>query len=159
MNNSSHENRMDKYTIRIVVFIAVVSYWVVESALHKFIFADNHFDLIPTDANELWMRGLVVAIIILFGGYVEYHMRRVGEKEKEKTDIYMAMLRSSNHILNNFLNQMQIMKIEAEQCQDFNKDILAAYDIIASEASELIRNLEKIPSLTKEDIWATVASR
>jgi len=148
---------MHKHTIRIVVLIVVVIYWVVESALHKFIFVDNHFDLIPTDANELWMRGLVVATIILFGGYVEYHMRRVREKEKEKTDIYMAMLRSSNHILNNFLNQMQIMKIEAEQCQGFNEDILAVYDIIAGEASELIRDLEKIPSITKEDILATVA--
>jgi len=105
------------------------------------------------------MRGFVVAIIILFGGYIEYHMRRIREKEKEKIDIYVAMLRSSNHILNNFLNQMQIMKIEAEQCQDFNKDILGAYDIIASEANELIRNLEEIPSLTKEDILGTVASR
>ncbi len=72
---------MDKYTIRIVVFIAIVIYWVVESALHKFIFADNHFDLIPTDANELWMRGLVVAIIILFGGYV-------GTRWTNKTWIY-----------------------------------------------------------------------
>ena len=148
---------MHKHTIRIVVLIVVVIYWVVESALHKFIFVDNNFDLIPTHANELWMRGLIVATIIFFGSYVEYHMRRVREKEKEKTDIYLAMLRSSNHILNNFLNQMQIMKIEAEQCQGFNEDILAVYDIIAGEASELIRDLEKIPSITKEDILATVA--
>ena len=159
MNNSSHEQCLHKYEIRIVVFIVVVFYWVVESALHKFIFADNRFDLIPSDANELWMRGLVVVTMILFGAYVEFHMRRVAEKEKEKADIYMAMLRSSNHILNNFLNQMQIMKIEAGQCQDFNKDILGTYDIIASEASELIRDLEKIPSITKEDILATVGSR
>jgi len=150
---------MDKYMVRVVTFIAIAFFWTAESLLHRFIFDHNQFALFPTDSNELWMRALVVAIIILFGGFVDYHMRRVREKEKEKNDIYFAMLHSSSHILNNFLNQMQLMKIEADRCQDFDRDVLDAYDSIVDEASELIRNLKTVPFLTEENILASVAPR
>ena len=159
MNKTSHERPMDKYMIKLVAVVAIAFFWSAESFLHRFIFDYNEFTLWPTDSNELWMRLLVVTIIILFGGFIEYHMRRVGEKEKEKRDVYVAMLHSSNHILNNFLNQMQLMRIEASQCQGFDRDVLDAYDRIVVEAGELIHNLQTVPSLTKESILASVSPR
>jgi len=54
---------------------------------------------------------------------------------------------------------MQLMKTEAEQCQNFDRDVLDAYDRIVGEASELIRNLKTIPLLTGEHILVSVSPR
>lgn len=74
----------------------------------------------------------------------------------EKTKIYSAMLHSLHHILNNFINQAQIVKIEAESSKDFNKEVLEIYDNIIDEAYNLTRSLESVDQIDEKNITDSV---
>ena len=83
--------------------------------------------------------------------------KRLVLKEKEKHEIYKAMLNSSHHIINNALNQMSIMKIAAKRADNFDNKALDAYENIVSEAQELLSKLENINEISKYTITQAVA--
>jgi PAS domain S-box-containing protein len=64
-----------------------VLFWVVESAIHVYIFHEGHFieQLSRPAAHELWMRLFVVAMFIAFGIYAQaiVGLRRQAEEESE----------------------------------------------------------------------------
>jgi len=96
-----------KFTI-IITFVAAV-YWAFESLIHHFIFLDSYrAAFLPTDGNELWMRLGIVVLIIVFGVYVDIQTGKLLAKEREKKEVFFATVSSTQHILNNLLNQMQI---------------------------------------------------
>ena len=78
------------------------------------------------------------------------------EKEQEKIGIYTAMLSSAHHILNNFLNQMQIVKITADNTPGFDKKVLDLYDTIMQDAEKQIQELSNLPEITEETIKESV---
>lgn len=77
--------------------------------------------------------------------------------EIEKIKIYKAMLSSTHHILNNFLNQMQLFKMSAEDTKDFPADVLDLYDQIMEEASSKIDALGAITNIDATSILSSVA--
>ena len=78
------------------------------------------------------------------------------EKEQEKIGIYAAMLSSTHHILNNFLNQMQLVKITADNTPGFDKKVLDLYDTIMQDAEKQIQELSNLPEITEETIKESV---
>ena len=76
--------------------------------------------------------------------------------EKEKITIYTAMLSSAHHILNNFLNQMLLFKITAENTPGFDKHILSLFDTVMDEADQQIKKLGDITEITEETIKDSV---
>jgi hypothetical protein len=50
--------------------------------------------------------------------------------EKEKEKIYLATIHSSQHIINNLLNQLQLIKMEVEEYPDFPKETIKIFDDI-----------------------------
>jgi len=60
---------------RIGIFFAVM-YWPLEAGMHAFVFSKGAFleNLLPAEANELWMRGLISLAFILFGIYGQRHV-------------------------------------------------------------------------------------
>lgn len=61
-----------------------VSYWLFDSSVHYLAFHDAQLEFFPTDLNELWMRSLVVLLIVAFGAYAEYSVRRLQRLSAEK---------------------------------------------------------------------------
>ena len=47
------------------------------------------------------------------------------KSEREKIKIYKAMIKYTNHIINNFLHQMMISKQTAENTLGFDPEVLA----------------------------------
>lgn len=77
--------------------------------------------------------------------------RKSAEIELEKIKIYKAMLSSTHHVLNNFLNRMQLFRMAAEETEDFPSEILARYDTIIDDATMQIKalsNIEKIDDIS-----------
>jgi len=101
-----------KFTV--VVTIAAASYWVAESLIHIFVFQDPEFAFLPTDINELWMRLGIVVLMIIFGIYADIQTGKLLAKEQEKREVFIAMVSSTQHILNNLLNQMQVALVDAD---------------------------------------------
>jgi len=63
-------------------------FWILESAIHVLVFHQGNLAerIFTPDPNVIWMRLLVVSILIMFGGYVQFTMterQRAGEALKE----------------------------------------------------------------------------
>lgn len=91
---------------------------------------------------------------MIFLVFLLVDIRRRNKKmkmENAKLNIYKAMLFSSHHILNNFIHQMNIFKITAEETPGFDKKVLVLYEEIINGANTQINslsNLEKIDEFT-----------
>ena len=76
--------------------------------------------------------------------------------EKERSEIYEAMLFTNYHIMNNFLNNMQLFKLTAENVPEFPKDVLENYDRIIKETQKQLCSLKQIENIDKKSIKASV---
>lgn len=149
---------MKKHFYTLTALFMSVVLWFIDSIIHFFIFNNENFEIIPDDFNELWMRSTIIILVIIFGIYVDHSARKLLQKEKqlEAARIYDSMLHASQHILNNLLNQMQLFKLEAEKCHDFDPEVIALFRQSTEEASALIRRLSEVKSLNRETIWASI---
>ncbi len=105
--------------------------------------------------------GEVIIPLLIFGVFVFLNARRNSkntEMEKAKRNIYKAMLSSSHHILNNFIYQMDIFKITAEDTPGFDVKVLAFYEDIILNASEQINSLSNLSSIDEFSIRTSVMS-
>lgn len=145
-----------KYTI-VAIVIAFV-FWFFDASIHYFVYGEPQFEFIPGDINEFWMRVVIVLLLIAFGIFADNAtLRRLQhEKQLEANRIYNTTIQASRHILNNLLNQMQLMKIEALNCDDFDKEIIEFYDHAFDEATYLIKQLSEVEHVTDENIRASV---
>ncbi|MCK4837816.1 MAG: hypothetical protein KAS94_03380 [Desulfobulbaceae bacterium] len=81
------------------------------------------------------------------------------KSEMEKIKVYKAMIHSTHHILNNFLNQMMIFKLTAEETPGFDYDVLSLYEKIIEDASIQIDALSSITNIDEISIRESVASQ
>lgn len=117
------------------------------SALHRF----EHLEI-----DEL----IIPALILLLFSCLDLRRRHREEIiEKEKVKIYKAMLFSTEHILNNFLNEMQIFKLTAEETEGFDQDVLKLYDEVIHEASAQVDSLGSITHINEDAIQKAVKPR
>ncbi|AXT49286.1 hypothetical protein D1818_00040 [Aquimarina sp. BL5] len=96
---------------------------------------------------------------LIFSVFLVFDMRRRFKKvklENAKLKIYKAMLSSSHHILNNFIYQMDIFKITAEDTPGFDAKILAFYEDIISNTSHQIYSLSNLSSIDEYSIRTSV---
>ena len=93
----------------------------------------------------------------LFAFFDALKRRKEYSIEREKLKIYKAMLSSSHHILNNFLNQMQIFQITAEDTPGFDPDVLKRFNRIMKNTSEQIAELGAITIVDEKSIYRSVA--
>ena len=117
------------------------------SFLHKFEFYEIDEFIIPS---------------VIFGLCLLFDMlkwRKEHKVEHEKIKIYKAMMASTHHVLNNFVNQMQLFKITAESTPGFDPDILELYDQIMKDASEQIDALGSITNIDEASIHSSVAPK
>ncbi|MFQ6674787.1 MAG: PAS domain S-box protein, partial [Fidelibacterota bacterium] len=65
-------------------FGLAVVYWFLEAATDAFVFRKGPFirQLVPQEPNELWMRMLMAAVLILFSIYAHFVVRRRRNAEK-----------------------------------------------------------------------------
>jgi len=97
-----------------------------------------------------------IAIVVAFTLFDLIRRQRSQKIELEKIKIYQAMMSSTHHILNNFLNKMQLFKMEAEDNPGFNPDILTFYDKIIEDASMKIDALGRVTNINESSIHAAV---
>ena len=150
---------MDTKKYSITAFVVAMIFWFVDAAIHYFVYSEPQFEIIPSNFNELWMRVTIVTLLLTIGIYADWTTRRLIMKERqiEALRVYTSMLRASRHILNNLLNQIQIIKIEAEKSKDFDQEVIKYYDAAFDEAKDLIQKLSEIENFTDESIWSSVA--
>ncbi|MEM6428141.1 MAG: hypothetical protein AAF708_02795 [Deinococcota bacterium] len=100
---------------------------------------------------------LSLIILVLFLALDLFHRRRSRVVRVENLKIYKAMLTSTQHILNNFLNQMQLFKMTAESTEGFPEEVLQLYDDIMDDALAQIDQLSNVASIDEKTIVDSVA--
>ena len=105
------------------------------------------------ELDEIFIAGVIFLVFMAVDLLIRQRNRKI---EREKIKVYEAMISSAHHILNNFLNQMQLFKITAQETPGFNKDILAMYDMIINEASSQIKALSSISEISETSIKESV---
>jgi hypothetical protein len=82
---------MQRWTNTSIALAIALAYWLLDSTVHYAMFGEAHFELFPSEANELWMRTSLVTLVLLFGVYTDRHARRIAAQEAEK--------RITNHVV------------------------------------------------------------
>ena len=142
-------------------FLISLVFWFFDASMHYFVYNEAQFELIPKDFDELWMRLVIVILILILGVFADYCSNKITAKQKqlEAARIYNSMSYAGRHIINNLLNQMQLFKMEALKCNEFDANVIKMYDESINEASDLIKRLSQVENITEDNIWASVKPR
>jgi PAS domain S-box-containing protein len=77
-------------------------------------------------------------------------------RQREKENVYRATVSGTQHILNNLLNQLSLVRIEIDKHPDFDKDVSIAFDKIKNEAKKLVDKLSSVEEIDEENIKKSV---
>ena len=99
----------------------------------------------------------VVAVLTAQWKTIEQrYIRLRNDTEKEKQKIYLATMHGAQHIINNLLNELQLVKLEAEKQPDFDKNVMDYFDSMLDEASKLMQSLSAIEEMDEKIIRESV---
>ena len=148
--------RMDRFKFSLLGVGLALLYWFAESVIHRFIYAEESFEIVPSEPNEFQMRLLIILLIILFGVFADNRARKIRKSEQEKREVYVATVRSTQHILNNLMNQMQLafFDLEKEHCLESETRKLLERSI--REGKEQVERLSTVSDLSGESIEESV---
>ena len=151
--------RMDRHKFTLLGFVLAFFYWFAESVIHRFVYAEAFFDIMPSDVNEFWMRLSIILLIVGFGVFADNRARKIKATEREKHEVYVATVRSTQHILNNLLNQLQLafLDLEKEHCLESETRTLLEKSI--REGKEQVERLSSVSDLSGESIEESVRPR
>ena len=82
---------MHRFKFTILSVGLALLYWVTESIIHRFVYAEEFFEIVPSDVNEFWMRLLIIVLIVGFGLFADNRARKIRASEREKHEVFMAM--------------------------------------------------------------------
>ncbi len=81
-------NTDQKPPLFVIACVLAAGFWVIESYMDTLILENTSFTarLLPSDLNELWMRGLVCVLLIAFGLYAQKTNARILDAKIMKLD-------------------------------------------------------------------------
>jgi len=80
-------------------------------------------------------------------------------QERERQRVFVETVKASNHILRNYLNQMQLVTEEAENCDTFDKATVKLAHTISKDAETQLVKLSKISEISSEEIRLAASPR
>lgn len=99
---------------------------------------------------------LPVLVFIIFITFYLFKQNKSNSVRKEKIEIYKAMMSSSHHIINNFLNQIQLLKLTAEELPDFDPEVLKLYEQTVNDTKKQLSDLNNIKEIDAKTIIESV---
>lgn len=135
--------------ISVVVFLGTII-----SGIDIFeIFVNTLKSLEAFEIDELIFPAVIFGIFIFLDLATKLKFQKI---EIEKAKIYKAMLSSTHHVLNNFLQKMQLFKITVEKTEEFPSKFLDLYDQITKDTIVQIEALSSVVSIDEATILASV---
>lgn len=151
--------RMDRHKFSLLGLGLALFYWFAESVIHRFVYAEKFFEVVPSDVNELLMRLLIILLIAGFGFFADNRARKIKETEQEKQEVYVATVRSTQHILNNLLNQLQLAFLDLEKEHCLESDTRKLLEKSIREGKEQVERLSSVSEISGESIEDSVRPR
>ena len=150
---------LERHKFTVLGIALALLYWFAESVIHRFVYAEAFFEVVPSDVNEFWMRLLIIVLIASFGLFADNRARKIRASEQEKHAVYVATVRSTQHILNNLMNQLQLafLDLEKEHCLESETRKLLEKSI--REGKEQVERLSTVSDISSESIEESVKPR
>lgn len=118
---------MERYQYILYSFLFAMLFWIVESAFHSKVLEDVIFSINPHDQDDFWMRALIIILILGYGYFIQAKIDKERLLKKYTVEVYKAMIKAIDHILNNFLQNMFVFKLDADNSTDFYENIQKLY--------------------------------
>ena len=147
---------MQKRRFTILGLALALFYWVAESLIHRFVYFEDAFEVIPSDANEIWMRLIIIVLILGFGIFADNRATKIRQKEAEKREVFLTTVRSSQHILNNLLNQMQLALFDSDGRPGLEAETRKLLDRSIKEGKEQVECLSSVTDMDGDLIEESV---
>ncbi|TPN89285.1 hypothetical protein [Aquimarina algicola] len=146
----------NQYNLTLIGLITAISVYLSSVILNLDLF--EKFVAFLENLEQFKFDKIIIPLLIFFVFFVTDSFRRNTKLriEKTKLNIYKAMLSSSHHILNNFIYQMDIFKITAEDTPGFDAKVLSFYQDIIDNASHQIRALSTLTTIDENSIKSSV---
>jgi len=146
----------------IIAVIISICFWFFDSAVHFMFYDEPEFEWIPTEFNELWMRTTIIVLLLSMGFYAHLSTQKLLRIEHEKLQLEHQLneaLRNElelhkvqeeqtretvlrmHDIINNFLNNLQIFRIEAENSNLLSKESQHLFDELIHQAAANVREI------------------
>lgn len=150
------KSAMNDYKLTIIGMLLATVWITISNMLQSYamVFADEWHPFVLSLLNNDYL--VPIVIVGLFVLFDVYRKQMHYEMELEKQKIFTAAVTSTHHILNNCLNQLQIVKLTAEQTPGFDPSVIATYDKIVDEANRQIRNLSEVMDMDEQIIKSSV---
>ena len=85
--------------------------------------------------------------------------RNQEKAETAKEEIFRSTVGASDHIMLNYLNQMQLVMMEAERCKEFDPEVYQLAKLITSQTVDELKRLEQVRARCPADIEAFLKGR
>jgi signal transduction histidine kinase len=105
------------------------------------------------ELDEVVLPAVVVLIAVLADAI---RRQKISAIEVEKARVYKAMIYSVHHVMNNFLNQMQLFKMAADMTPGFDPKMLELYESVIRDALTQIQALSTITKIDEGTITKSV---
>lgn len=137
-------------------FSLALLYWVAESAIHRYVYAEDFFELVPSDINEFLMRILIIILTVGFGIFADNRASKIRKKEQEKREVFLAAISSTQHILNNLLNQLQLVFFDIDERHELDGETRKLLKRSIKEGKEQVERLSSVTEMSSESIQDSV---
>jgi hypothetical protein len=105
----------------LAVILSLV-FWMTDSFIHRFIYSEEAYELIPSDFNELWMRALIVVLIVGFGLIADDLTTKIDVARRDKHKIFGITVRYAEYELNNLAYLLELAFPESDRTHDLDHE-------------------------------------
>jgi len=116
--------------------------WILVSDTLAFMTVHSSEDLTRVQVLKGWLFVFLSSALIYYLTRQAFQHRE--RMRKQRRILFLKTVSDSYHILLNYLNQMQLVILEAEKSKDFDKEVLEIARKVSAECSEKIRKLEEL---------------
>ncbi|WP_200271482.1 hypothetical protein [Luteolibacter pohnpeiensis] len=128
--------------------------WILITDLIAFGFSPDNKMFALVEVLKGWFYVFLSAAVIFY--LTRNAFFKQAAAHEEKFAIYQNTIRGVHHIFLNYLNQMQLMTLEAERFPDFDSEALELSKSASAEAAEELMKLGEIEKISPENIESFV---
>lgn len=140
---------------RATIFSTAVS--ILCGFIHVYVYylssTSDQFFAIIDDAYALSACILFSIIVLFYGIFIDIKRNSSFKGSSEIKEVHTSLISAMHHILNNFLNGMELVRMEAKSCKDFDPKVIALYEESVDEAVGKIRSISELEEISDDAIW------
>ncbi len=111
------------YFLKFAVPVALLS-WFFDSFIHYFWYGEVEFEIIPSDANELWMRSTIILLLAAFGLFADYKSKTsIAESNKKNQANNISRAKKQWELVIDTLPQLVIAMDENSRITRVNRTV------------------------------------